>query len=132
MNAAIRRFVRQRAQNRCEYCRLPEAAAAFLSFHVEHIQAQQHVEDSSPENLALACPHCNLHKGPNLTSIDPDSREVVELFNPRTHDWAEHFELDGPLIVGLSQIGRVTARLLNMNADEQVSIREGLLRRNEF
>jgi hypothetical protein len=24
-----------------------------------------------PDNLALACHHCNLHKGPNLAGVDP-------------------------------------------------------------
>lgn len=132
MNAATRRLVRQRAEDRCEYCQLPQSAAPFLTFHVEHIRAQQHIEDDSLENLALACPHCNLHKGPNLTSIDPDSREVVELYNPRTQTWTDHFELDGASIVGLTPSGRVTVRLLHMNAEEQVEIRARLLRRDEF
>jgi hypothetical protein len=57
MDAATRRLVRQRAQDRCEYCRMPQSAAPFLTFHVEHIQARQHIKDDSPDNLALACPH---------------------------------------------------------------------------
>jgi hypothetical protein len=111
---------------------MPQSAAPFLTFHVEHIQARQHIKDDSPDNLALACPHCNLHKGPNLTSIDPDSAEVVELFNPRKQTWSDHFELDGALVFGLTQPGSVTVRLLNMNAEEQVEIRARLLARNEF
>jgi hypothetical protein len=111
---------------------VPQSAAPFLTFHVEHIQAQQHISDDSPDNLTLACPHCNLHKGPNVTSIDPDSREVIGLFNPRSHTWSDHFQLDGALIIGLTQPGRVTARLLNMNAEEHIEIRARLLARNEF
>jgi hypothetical protein len=38
-----------------------------LAFHVEHIIPQQHGGITSEENLALSCPHCNMHKGPNLT-----------------------------------------------------------------
>ena len=51
--------------------------------------------------LALACHHCNLHKGPNLTAIDPESQQIVSLFHPRQNDWTEHFSLNEPLVVGL-------------------------------
>jgi len=33
------------------------------------------------ENLAFACYHCNLHKGPNLSGIDQESGALVRLFN---------------------------------------------------
>ena len=46
-------------------------------------------------NLALACHHCNLHKGPNLTGIDPLTQLVTTLFNPRVDRWDEQFARDG-------------------------------------
>lgn len=76
MDAGTRRMVRQRASDCCEYCRLPQEAAPVAAFQVEHIRAKQHHGDDSPANLALACPRCNLFKGPNLSAIDPDSGEV--------------------------------------------------------
>jgi len=42
MDDALREFVRQRAAERCEYCLLPQSAARFFTFHVEHIRAKQH------------------------------------------------------------------------------------------
>ncbi len=54
MDAALREFVRRRAGDRCEYCRLPQHAVDGR-FHVEHIVAQQHRQDDRPANLALAC-----------------------------------------------------------------------------
>lgn len=92
MNAATRRAVESRAKHRCEYCRLPQLAAPFLTFHVEHILAQQHPQDDSLENLALTCPDCNRHKGPNLTTFIPGTREIIALFHPRKDQWEEHFE----------------------------------------
>ena len=68
--------------------------------HIEHIIARQHLDDDSPQNLCLACPHCNLHKGPNLTTLLEPTREVVLLFNPRELSWEEHFRFEGPIIVG--------------------------------
>ena len=65
IDSETRLLVRERAAERCEYCQLPEWASP-ISFHVEHIRAKQHGGDDQPENLALACDRCNLHKGPNL------------------------------------------------------------------
>jgi len=113
MDAATRSTVRQRADGRCEYCRLPESAAPYLPFHVEHVVAQQHRTDDSLDNLALACDRCNAYKGPNLSSIDPETGEIVELFHPRRDRWSDHFKFeDDAIVVGLSPKGRATVRLL--------------------
>lgn len=126
MDAATRHRVRQRANQRCEYCHLPQSAAPFLSFHIEHIRASQHGLDDALDNLALACPDCNRHKGPNLSSIDPDTQHLVPLFNPRSDLWDECFDLVGPVIVGLNPVGRATARLLAMNDDLRLEMRAEL------
>lgn len=72
MDKGLERAVWTRAEFTCEYCRLPQALSP-LPFHVEHIIAQQHGGPTESENLAIACPRCNLHKGPNLGGIDPDT-----------------------------------------------------------
>lgn len=126
MDAATRQLVRKRANDRCEYCHLPQAAASFLTFHIEHVQAQQHVEDDSLENLALACPDCNRHKGPNLTTIDPQTRLIVRLFHPRQDVWDAHFEYRAAIIVGRTLVGEATIRLLQMNTVERVEMRAEL------
>lgn len=82
MEETLRQFVRERAGHRCEYCRLPQDAAPFLRFHVEHIQATQHVLDDSESNLCLACPRCNLQKGPNLATLSIPDRKLIRLFHP--------------------------------------------------
>ncbi len=80
--------------------------------------------DSSPENLALACHHCNFLKGPNLSSRDPDTSLTTQLFHPRKHSWQEHFSYDGPRIRGLTPEGRTTVFLLDMNAPHRQELRE--------
>ena len=105
---------------------MPQAAAPFLSFHVEHIIARQHGGDDALSNLALACPDCNAYKGPNLTSIDPETGKVVALFNPRQSSWTDHFSFQGPVIVGLTPTGRATLRLLYMNEEARVEMRRRL------
>lgn len=123
MDAATRELVRKRAGNACEYCLIPQAASPFISFHIEHTIARQHGGDDRPELLALACDRCNAYKGPNLSSIDPDSGSIVPLFNPREHEWKDHFTRRRGIIIGLTPIGRATVRLLNMNAMRRVELR---------
>jgi len=105
---------------------LPQSAAPALKFHIEHVHAQQHVLDDSPENLALACSDCNFHKGPNLTTLSPVTREIVRLFHPRLDRWGDHFVYQGAIIIGLSTIGEATIRLLMMNTVERVEMRAEL------
>lgn len=123
VSAAIRRLVRERAGGRCEYCRMAEAWEPYFTYHVEHVVAAQHGGGDAEANLALACNHCNLIKGPNLTSMDPDSGKVTRLFNPRTQQWAGHFRRDGERIAGLTDIGRTTVFLLQMNAPHRAELR---------
>ncbi len=65
----------------------------------------------------------NLHKGTNLTGIDPETNEVTVLFHPRRQDWDEHFEWQVVHVAGKTAIGRTTLRVLNMNSDDQVALR---------
>ncbi len=132
MDASTRRLVRDRAANRCEYCLLPQSAAPFARFHVEHIRSRQHRGGDEEGNLCLACQHCNIHKGTNLGAFDPDTDERVWIFNPREQQWHEHFQLDGTRIIGLTPVGRATAQLLQMNAEERIKIRKELIAGGEF
>ena len=103
----LRDQVRARARNHCEYCLLPET---FLVAHEpDHVIATQHRDPTTMENLALACFDCNRQKGPNISSVDPDTQEVVQLFNPRRDAWSDHFSLNGARIVGVTPAGRATA-----------------------
>jgi hypothetical protein len=125
MDAATRDFVRQRAVNRCEYCHMPQEATPFIAFHVEHVIARQHVDErqSNPSGLAYACDRCNAFKGPNLSTIDPATGVKVDLFDPRTNVWPDHFAVSGGMIVGLTPVGRATVRLLNMNDPRRIELR---------
>jgi hypothetical protein len=97
------------------------------SGHVDHVVAKQHGGKTRFENLAMSCGHCNLHKGPNLTGIDPTTEARIDLFDPRTQVWAEHFQLRGARINGITPCGRATARTLAMNDRERIRLRARLL-----
>jgi hypothetical protein len=94
-----------------------------IGFHAEHIIAKQHLSDDSLSNLALSCDRCNVYKGTNLSSVDPESLEIIPLFNPRKDQWDEHFEFLDGYVLGKTACGRATARLLNMNVSRRVQLR---------
>ena len=75
MDAATGRLIRERANDRCEYCRARQSDENF-PFEIEHVIARQHGGDDTPANLALACMSCNRHKGPNLAGVDPETGTV--------------------------------------------------------
>jgi hypothetical protein len=126
MEAALEAWVRQRANGRCEYCHFPERFAE-LPFQMDHIVARQHGGTATAENLALACCHCNRHKGPNLSGMDPVTQRVARLFDPRTQIWEEHFSWLGPLLAGKTEVGRATVQALNVNRLDAVAVRELLM-----
>ena len=91
METGLRRSVRDRAGNRCEYCGLRQEHAPLVLYTIDHIIPKKHGGSDDPLNLAFACYHCNIHKGPNLAGIDPDSGEMVALFNPTSAGVARSF-----------------------------------------
>lgn len=131
MDSRTREFVRQRAGNRCEYCLLPEEVDEW-PFHLEHVIARQHGGGDELDNLCWACSRCNLHKGPNLASLDPEAGTQVSLFNPRQLNWSDHFTVQSAKIVGLTPIGRATVKLLQMNDGRRVDLRIELIERGLF
>lgn len=118
--------VRQRANNRCEYCHLPQSASRLI-FPLDHIIAQQHGGLAELSNLALCCGRCNRFKGPNLAGLDPLTHKLTRLFHPRNDLWSDHFRLDGPTLLGLTDVGRTTVKVLNINHPSNIIVRCALV-----
>jgi hypothetical protein len=57
-----------------------------------------------------------------------ETGRLTPLFNPRVDRWSTHFALDddGITIQGLTEVGRVTVRLLAFNAPDRLQEREVL------
>jgi len=124
MDEETKRFVRTRANERCEYCRIHQRFYPDFTFHIEHIVARQHGGGDEADNLALSCHLCNSKKGPNLSSLDPDTGLLTRLFHPRTDRWNEQFrDAEDGRIVGLTDVGRTTVHLLDMNSEIRTRIR---------
>jgi 5-methylcytosine-specific restriction endonuclease McrA len=95
---SLRTEVVVRASHRCEYCQLSQVGQE-ASFHIDHVVPRTAGGASTADNLALACVSCSLRKWAKQTATDPDSGEVIPLFNPRTQAWAEHFRWEGVRVV---------------------------------
>lgn len=69
------------------------------------------------DNLALACQRCNGYRYNFTTGIDPQTNEIIPLFNPRQQNWSDHFiwTVDGLRITGITPIGRATCNRLDLN-----------------
>jgi hypothetical protein len=123
---ALRQVVIARAGERREYCLLHQDDRP-ESHQVDHIIALKHGGQTVRENLALACAVCNNNKGSDLATLDWTSGQVVTLFNPRQHNWRDHFHFEGAQIIGSTTIGQATVRLLRLNDPERVASRQILI-----
>src|SRR4051794_14191066 len=131
MVASLTQHVRERAAGRCEYCRLPQSGSN-IPFEIDHIVSRKHRGRTVAGNLALACWYCNSFKGSDLSGIDPVTRKLTRLFNPRLHKWDWLFRYDGPALLGRTAIGRTTIRVLQINCEEAVTLRESLMAEGLF
>ena len=126
VSTSLRRLVKERAENFCEYCLQPQSVSLH-KHEPDHIIPIQHGGKTEAENLTFSCMRCNRFKGLNVGSIDLKTGELVRFFNPRMQDWAQHFELDGAIIHPLTAEVRVTVKILRMNDKERVLERQRLI-----
>ncbi|TAG92413.1 MAG: HNH endonuclease [Oscillatoriales cyanobacterium] len=112
----IRQAVRERAKYLCEYCHSPERLSA-NRFTIDHVTPRSLEGSDEISNLALACRRCNERRYNFVAGIDPETQEIVPLFNPRSQKWAEHFVWvkGGVVIHGVTPAGRATCIRLDLN-----------------
>jgi hypothetical protein len=131
MNERLRRQIRERAGDRCEYCRVPRLTDQ-LPFQVDHVIAEVHHGATTLDNLAWTCFDCNVFKGPNVAGIDPETGQIVRLFHPRNDRWNDHFRWDGPRLLGATTHGRATIDVLRINLPTRVAHRRLLILLDEM
>ncbi len=128
----LRAAVVARAAQCCEYCQASDRFQIGL-FEVDHIQPVSRGGETSLENLAYACPHCNDRKWAHTDGTDPVTAVSVRLFHPRLDRWADHFDRpdDSPFeIHGTTPVGRATVHRLQLNHLVFVAVRRELARFN--
>ena len=123
---SLRQRVRERARDRCEYCRLPQDCTT-LPHEKDHIRAEKHHGPTSYQNLCWACAQCNGAKGSNVAGYDPVTDELVPFFNPRRDRWDDHFAWNGPVLTGKTPVARATIDVLRINDPERIEHRRLLI-----
>jgi hypothetical protein len=102
------------------------------SHEIDHIIAEKHRGPTILENLALACFHCNNHKGPNIAGVDAETQTITRLFHPRQDRWSDHFSWRGAILVGTTPVGRATVEVLAINVRHRVIHRQALIDEGVF
>jgi HNH endonuclease len=121
----VKASVREAAQDRCGYCQsLQKYVLGILE--IEHIIPKANGGSDNEENLWLSCRLCNSYKGIQTKATDPIGDRSVQLFNPRTQRWSQHFTWseDGVYIIGLTPCGRATVLALQLNNIYAVTVRQ--------
>jgi 5-methylcytosine-specific restriction endonuclease McrA len=121
--AKLARLVVARANETCEYCKLPQWSQE-ATFHIDHIQPRADGGETTDANLALARVSCSLKKSARILALDPKTKKLVQLFHPREDKWSEHFRwTENWRLVGRTAIGRAAIEALGMNRPALVRIR---------
>jgi len=121
VNDERKKLVRERAKYLCEYCHSSEEASA-AQFAIEHIVPRSLGGIDHLDNLALACQRCNGYRYNFTTGIEPQTQEILPLFNPRQQKWLDHFiwTVDGLKIIGITPTGRATCNRLDVNDEHRL------------
>jgi hypothetical protein len=124
ISPALRRLVIEQAGNRYGYC-LVEQELLYGPLELEHLQPRSRRGLTTEDNLWLACRVCNGFKSNQIDCVDPESQQLVPLFNPRREDWWSHFRWssDGTEIIGTTPTGRATVIALQLNTLEHMKMR---------
>jgi hypothetical protein len=125
ISEALRQRVLEQAGNRCGYC-LSAQQYMMGQLEIEHIRPKSLGGDDSEDNLWLACRLCNGYKGSQIEALDPESGQVITLYNPRFQLWSQHFKWSesGTHIVGKNPRGRATILALQLNNPVAVTVRQ--------
>lgn len=121
---SLRQLVIQAANYRCEYCKTSSRLTG-IPLIMEHILPRSLGGTDERNNLAAACYRCNEFKGAKTEALDPETQQLVPLYNPRNQSWLAHFIWGngGTHIIGITPTGKATAIALRLNNDNIVAAR---------
>lgn len=124
VSSELRRLVRLRAQNLCEYCRTLLDFTGH-DFTIDHIIPEALGGASDLANLCFCCFWCNNFKQARIRATDPRTGRIVPLFNPRADQWEDHFRWSSTFtrVIGRTPAGRATVEALRLNRQSLVSAR---------
>ena len=122
--AECQQLISARAGQRCEYCRMHQELQGAV-FHVEPPSLPRKLGGSDElDNLAWACPGCNLTKAIRVKLRDRSAgQEVPGVSSPARTAGPQHFAWQGYEMVGLTPIGRAVVDAFDLNHDRRLRVR---------
>lgn len=75
---------------------------------------------------------CNQNKGTDLGTYLPDSKRLVRLFNPKKDSWNSNFEVQDGVIIGKTNIGLATIKVLDLNNIDRIILRQTLIEAERY
>ena len=126
MNRELARAIRQRADGKCEYCRIPQFAFP-LPFQIDHIIAEQHGGQSVANNLVWRVRVATGIKALTLLDLIRSRAKSSVSFIRERISGASISNSNGALIVGKTSIGHVTVQVLSMNDYDLLLLRVQLI-----
>jgi hypothetical protein len=93
---------------------------------IDHIIPKADGGSDDELNLCLSCRLCNSYKGTQTSKIEPETRKMIALFNPRRQNWSEHFDWseDGIYVLGKTACGHITIDALQLNNPYALAVRQ--------
>ena len=93
------------------------------TYHVDHVTPTSQGGANHADNYSWLCWACNTAKTDRVSCFDPETRAEVEMFDPRTMAWDEHFSWRGAVLVGSTPVGRGLIHTLALNTELRLRIR---------
>lgn len=92
---------------------------------MEHILPRSQGGRNDRSNLAASCYRYNEFKGVKTDATDPETGQLVPLFNPRTQAWRDHFAWvnSGIHVIEVTSPGRAIVIALWLNNENVVEAR---------
>ncbi len=113
-------YLKKEFSNKCVYCRKSDALEDIGGFHVEHYRPKHQFKHlvTDYKNLYYSCAACNRYKD-NYWSDDSNQRVV----NPCDHVMSHHLKFEKNEVASLSNPGKTTLNILNLNSNESIKYR---------
>ena len=123
LSDSIKNQVILRANECCEYC-LKSNLVAYISHQIDHIINLKHGGNNNIDNLSYACYFCNVNKGSDIGTMLLPERTFIRLYNPRTDNWNDHFEIFEGKFYPKTPIAEATIKILQLNEIERIMERQ--------
>jgi hypothetical protein len=109
----------------CAYCTMTEFEAQSIGMTIDHYEPRHARSDLEHDysNLMYACGVCNQRKGDRYPPLEA-RKDGKRFFRADADVREDHFEADGLLLKSISEVGDFTIRLVDLNREALLKLRD--------